>query len=78
VSERRAGCPAHFVRGRRQLALLPVGHQPACHVRGWQANPAYLDAAHRVHARVEDCVRTGKDAGIGKFPSASFAHNQAP
>jgi Transposase DDE domain group 1 len=46
-------------------------------LRGWRANPAYIDAAHRVHARVEDCVRTGKDTGIGKFPSASFAVNQA-
>jgi hypothetical protein len=46
-------------------------------MRGWRANPAYIDAAHRVHARVEDCVRTGKDTGIGKFPAASFAFNQA-
>jgi hypothetical protein len=46
-------------------------------LRGWRANPAYIDAAHRVHARVEDCVRTGKDTGIGKFPSTSFALNQA-
>lgn len=45
--------------------------------RGWRANPAYIDAAHRVHARVEDCVRTGKDTGIGKFPSQAFALNQA-
>jgi hypothetical protein len=45
--------------------------------RGWRANPAYIDAAHRVHARVEDRVRTGKDTGIGKFPSTSFAFNQA-
>ena len=45
--------------------------------RGWRANLAYIDAAHRVHARVEDCVRTGKDTGIGKFPSTSFALNQA-
>src|SRR5262249_44429653 len=46
-------------------------------LRGWRANPAYIDAAHRVHARVEDCVRTGKDTGLGKFPSTSFALNQA-
>jgi hypothetical protein len=30
-----------------------------------------------VHARVEDCVRTGKDTGIGRFPSQSFALNTA-
>lgn len=55
---------------------LWVTNLPAT-VRGWRANVAYIDAAHRVHARVEDCVRTGKDTGIGKFPSASFAFNQA-
>jgi hypothetical protein len=44
---------------------------------GWRAQPAYIDAAHRVHARVEDCVRTGKDTGIGKFPSQAFALNAA-
>jgi hypothetical protein len=37
-------------------------------LRGWRANPAYIDAAHRVHARVEDGIRTGKDCGIGRFP----------
>jgi hypothetical protein len=45
--------------------------------RGWRGQCAYIDAAHRVHARVEDCIRTGKDAGIGRFPSRSFAFNQA-
>src|SRR6266700_1955885 len=44
-------------------------------LRGWRANPAYIDAVHRVHARVED--RTGKDTGIGHFPSESFAINSA-
>jgi Transposase DDE domain group 1 len=55
---------------------LWVTNLPAT-VRGWRANPAYIDAAHRVHARVEDCVRTGKDTGIGKLPSHLFALNQA-
>ncbi len=32
-------------------------------LRGWRANPAYIDAAHRVHARVED----------GILPRASLA-----
>jgi len=45
--------------------------------RGWRANPAYVDAAHRVHARVEDGIRTGKDTGVGKFPSHGFAFNAA-
>jgi hypothetical protein len=45
--------------------------------RGWRGQPAYIDAAHRVHARVEDAIRTGKDCGIGKFPSHDFAINSA-
>ena len=44
---------------------------------GWRGQLACIDAAHRVHARVEDCIRTGKDTGIGKFPSHAFALNQA-
>src|SRR5690606_4427714 len=44
---------------------------------GWRADPAYIDAAHRVHARIEDRIRTGKDTGIGHFPSTSFAMNAA-
>jgi hypothetical protein len=55
---------------------LWVTNLPAT-VRGWRANPAYIDAAHRVHARVEDCVRTGKDTGLGKFPSHAFTLNQS-
>jgi hypothetical protein len=45
--------------------------------RGWRANPAYIDAAHRVHARVEDGIRTGKACGIGRFPSQAMALNKA-
>ena len=30
--------------------------------RGWLGQAAYIDAAHRVHARVEDAIRTGKTA----------------
>jgi DDE family transposase len=45
--------------------------------KGWRGQPAYIDAAHRVHARVEDAIRTGKDCGIGKFPSAALAMNKA-
>lgn len=55
---------------------LWVTNLPAS-LRGWRANPAYLDAAHRVHARVEDGIRTGKDCGIGRFPSHDFAINSA-
>jgi hypothetical protein len=44
---------------------------------GWRGQPAYIDAAHRVHARVEDAIRTGKDTGIGKFPSHGISLNRA-
>ncbi|GDY34088.1 hypothetical protein GTS_57210 [Gandjariella thermophila] len=30
-----------------------------------------------MHARVEDCIRTGKDTGLGRFPSHDFAINTA-
>ena len=45
--------------------------------KGWLGQNAYLDVAYRVHARVEDAVRTGKDCGIGKYPSSSLAMNKA-
>jgi Transposase DDE domain group 1 len=53
---------------------LWVTNLPAT-TRGWRASPAYIDAAHRVHARVEDGIRTGKDCGIGRFPSHDFKIN---
>jgi Transposase DDE domain group 1 len=55
---------------------LWVTNLPAT-LRGWRGQLAYIDAAHRVHARVEDAIRTGKDCGIGKFPSHDFAVNSA-
>jgi Transposase DDE domain group 1 len=55
---------------------LWVTNRPAA-TRGWLGQPAYIDAAHRVHARVEDAIRTGKDCGIGKYPSTSLAMNKA-
>lgn len=36
-----------------------------------------LDARHRVHARVEDNVRTTKDTGLGHLPSKSWDVNTA-
>jgi hypothetical protein len=55
---------------------LWVTNRPAA-TKGWLGQNAYIDAAHRVHARVEDAVRTGKDCGIGKYPSTSLAMNEA-
>jgi hypothetical protein len=45
--------------------------------KGWLGQNAYIDAAHRVHARVEDAIRTGKDAGLGHFPSFGYQVNAA-
>ena len=69
--------PADPVRGRGRLAVLPVGHEPARGTRGWLGQAAYIDVAHRVQARVEDAIRTGKDCGIGHFPSFDFGINGA-
>lgn len=46
------------------MALPAVVHQHAhllpTNKLSWLAKPAYSDACYRVHARVEDCIRTGK------------------
>src|SRR5436190_23095424 len=36
-----------------------------------------VDARHRVHARVEDDVRTTQDTGLGRLPSKSWTVNKA-
>jgi len=59
----------------RRYQLWVTNLPPA--TKGWRGTTAYIDAAHRVHARVEDCIRTGKDTGIGRFPSHEFTLNQA-
>ena len=45
---------------------LWVSNVPA-QLRGWRAQLGYIDAAHRVHARVEDCAR-GRTAGSAGSP----------
>ena len=49
----------------------------ATDTKGRLGQCAYIDAAHRVHARVEDVIRTGKDTGLGHFPSHDYTVNQA-
>ena len=64
------------------------GHEDGCRyqlratnlpatTRGWRGQNACIDAGHRVHARVEDSIRTGKATGIGRFPSHDYTFNQA-
>jgi Transposase DDE domain group 1 len=63
-----------------QLDLIEErdGWRYTCFATDTQAGQhAWLDARHRSHARVEDRIRTGKDTGLGRFPSRSFAINQA-
>jgi hypothetical protein len=55
---------------------LWVTNLPAT-TRGWRGQNAYIDAGHRVHARVEDSIRTGKATGISRFPSHDYTFNQA-
>ena len=38
---------------------------------------ARLEARHRVHARVEDAIRTSKDTGLNSMPSRDYAINTA-
>jgi hypothetical protein len=45
--------------------------------RGLLGQIAVLEARHRAHARVEDRIRTGKNTGLGHFPSKSARINQA-
>jgi hypothetical protein len=51
-------------------------NRPAA-TKGWLGQCAYIDAAHRIHARVEDVIRTGKDTGLGHFPSRDYGLNKA-
>ena len=37
----------------------------------------HLEVRHRAHARVEDRIRCGRDTGLGRLPSRSFAINSA-
>jgi hypothetical protein len=55
---------------------LWAANRPAS-TKGWLGQAAYIDAAHRVHARVEDAIRTGKDTGLGHFPSFDYQVNSA-
>jgi len=45
--------------------------------RGRLGQIAFLEARHRAHARVEDCIRTAKDTGLGHLPSKKAQVNQA-
>jgi hypothetical protein len=58
------------VEGLRHQVFLTDSPRSACSVQ-------LLELRHRAHARVEDRIRTGKDSGLGRFPSRQFAINAA-
>jgi hypothetical protein len=62
---------------RYQLFATNTPAQPAPGRSGRLRQIAFLEARHRAHARVEDCIRTAKNTGLGHLPSASFEINQA-
>lgn len=87
-----AGTFADYPAGTRVLVRRERPHPGAQldvfeHRDGWRyqcfatdttvGQLAVLDARHRAHARVEDRIRTGKDTGLGGFPSRTFAINAA-
>ena len=53
--------------GLRHQALITNSQDP---------DIAYLEARHRLHARVEDQIKDAKDCGLANFPCHSFRANQ--
>ena len=56
-------------------ALPLTGNRKAASSTG--AAIDYHDPRTSVHARVEDVIRTGKDTGLGHFPSHDYGLNKA-
>jgi hypothetical protein len=53
--------------GLRHQALITNSQDP---------DIAYLEARHRLHARVEDRIKEAKDCGLSNFPCSSFQANR--
>ena len=58
------------------MAVSPVGHEPARHTKGWLGPSAYLDAAHRVHARLRTSSALARTPARA-IPLHDFALNTA-
>jgi hypothetical protein len=84
---RRTGWPRNLRVIVRRTRLAPGetptlftldGYKYSCFVTNTTTlTVQMLDARHRVHARVEDNVRTTKDTGLGHLPSKSWTVNLA-
>ena len=62
---------------RYQLFATNTPAQPGLGRSARLGQIAFLEARHRAHARVEDCIRNAKNTGLGHLPSANFEINQA-
>jgi hypothetical protein len=71
ASDTETACTTEAVKHSQPSAATLTPNREA------PGNWAFLDARHRAHARVEDRIRTGKDTGLGRFPSRSSAINAA-
>ena len=52
------------------------GYRHTCFLTDQAGDIAVLEARHRQRARVEDCIRAGKDTGMRNLPHHAFAHNE--
>jgi hypothetical protein len=59
-----------MIEGLRHQVFITDTPRNACSLQ-------LTELRHRAHARVEDRIRTGKDSGLGRFPSRQFNINQA-
>jgi Transposase DDE domain group 1 len=59
------------------IATLCLATDLACGYRSSTAYTAPWRPGRSTHARVEDRIRTGKDTGLGRFPSRQFGINAA-
>ncbi|HUY96404.1 MAG TPA: transposase [Verrucomicrobiae bacterium] len=63
------GASYHFVdpNGLRHQALI---------THSQDSDITYLEARHRLHARVEDRIKEAKECGLGNFPCSGFQANR--
>jgi hypothetical protein len=52
------------------------GYRHTCFLTDQTGDIAMLEMKHRQRARVEDCIRNGKDTGMRNLPHHAFTHNQ--
>jgi len=62
-----------------QLSIFDTGEgfRHTCLLTDQQGGPPERELAHRLHARVEDRIRTAKDSGLRNLPFEDFVRNEA-